>query len=176
MSMDLSPASREAMTLPAPLRLVAGSLVIALLFNLLPWSGWALRVHPDFLLLMLLYWVAHESRSIGQGWGFFFGLLMDVANSVLLGQNALIYVVAIFLVQLLRLRILQLTVFEQALHIGVVLLLAQAIGVLLNLSLGRDFPGWGLWVAPAIGMLLWPVVGWLAMLPIFQRRLGQMRR
>ena len=101
---------------------------------------------------------------------------MDVANSVLLGQHALIYVVAIFLVQLLRLRILQLTVFEQALHIGVVLVLAQAIGVLLNLSLGRDFPGWGLWLAPVIGMLLWPVVGWLARLPMFQRRLGQMRR
>lgn len=176
MSMDLSPASREAMTLSAPLRLVAGSLVIALLLNLLPWGGWALRVHPDFLLIMLLYWVAHESRSIGQGWGFCLGLLMDVANSVLLGQHALIYVVAIFLVQLLRLRILQLTVFEQALHIGVVLLLAQAIGVLLNLSLGRDFPGWGLWLAPVIGMLLWPVVGWLARLPMFQRRLGQMRR
>ncbi len=174
--MDLSPASRDALSLPAPKRLVVGSLAIALLLNLLPWGDWALRAHPDFLLLVLLYWAAHEARSIGQGWGFFLGLMMDVANSVLLGQHALTYVVAIFLVQLLRVRILQLTVFEQALHIGAVLLLSLAISVLLNLSLGRDFPGWGLLLAPLIGALLWPLVTWLAKLPMFRRRLGQVVR
>ena len=174
--MDLSPASRDALSLPAPKRLVVGSLAIALLLNLLPWGGWALRAHPDFLLLVLLYWAAHEVRSIGQGWGFFFGLMMDVANSVLLGQHALTYVVAIFLVQLLRVRILQLTVFEQALHIGVVLLLSLVISVLLYLSLGRDFPGWGLLFAPFFGALLWPLVTWLAKRPMFRRRLGQLVR
>lgn len=174
--MDLSPASRDAMSLPAPTRLVVGSLAIALLFNLLPWSGWALHIHTDFLLLMLLYWVAHESGIMGQGWGFFLGLLMDVANSALLGQHALTYVVAVFFVQLLRVRILQLTVVEQALHIGAVLLLAQSIGVLLNLSLGHDFPGWGLLLAPILGALLWPVVNWLAKQPRFRRRFGQVLR
>ncbi len=174
--MDLSPASRDAMTLPAPMRLLTGSLIIALLLNLLPWSNWALLAHPDFLLLVLLYWVAHEPRTLGQGWGFSLGLVMDVANSVLLGQHALTYVAAVFLVQLLRVRILQLTAFEQALHIGAVLFFSQTIGVLLNLSLGRDFPGWGLWLAPLLGAILWPLVNWLAKLPRFRRRFGQVLR
>lgn len=174
--MDLSPVSRDAMSLPATLRLVVGSIVIALLLNLLPWGGFALSAHPDFLLLVLLYWATHESRLIGQGWGFFFGLVMDVANSVLLGQNALMYVAAIFCVQLLRVRILRLTVFEQALHIGAVLLLTQTIGVLLNLSLGRGFPGWALLLAPLASAILWPLIHWLAKLPIFRRRLGQVVR
>ena len=63
---------------------------------------------PDFLLVMLLYWSMHESRNIGQGWGFALGLLMDVADSALLGQHALAYVVATYLIQLLRLRLLPL--------------------------------------------------------------------
>ena len=171
--MDLSPASRDAMTLPAPKRLLTGALIIALLLNLLPWRDLALRAHPDFLLLVLLYWVAHEPRTMGQGWGFFLGLVMDVANSVLLGQHALTYVLAVFLVQLLRVRILQLTVFEQALHIGAVLFFSQSIGVLLNLTLGRDFPGWGLLWSPLLGAMLWPLVNWLAKLPRFRRRYRQ---
>ena len=123
-------------------------MLVALVLNLLPWSGALLRAHPDFLLLVLLYWAVHQPRSIGQGWGFMLGLVMDVANSVLLGQHALIYVVAIFLAQLLRLRMLQLSLLEQALHVLAVLLVAQSLAVLLNLSLGREFPGMLLALAP----------------------------
>ena len=86
------------------MRLVLGSLLVALLLNLLPWSGWALLLKPDFLLLVVLYWAVHESRSVGQTWGFAFGLLMDVADSALLGQHALVYVVAIFLTQQLQMK------------------------------------------------------------------------
>lgn len=174
--MDLSPASRTAMTLPAPLSLIVGAFVIALLLNLLPWSGWALRAHPDFILVVLLYWGAQEPRRIGQGWGFMLGMVMDVADSVLLGQHAIAYVTALFCVQLLRVRILQLTVFEQALHIGAILLAAQIIGILLNLSLGRNFPGAALLLAPVLGALLWPVVNFFATLPRFRRSFGSMIR
>ena len=167
--MDLSPASRDAMRLPAPFRLLVGSVLVALVLNLLPWSGALLRAHPDFLLLVLLYWAVHQPRSIGQGWGFMLGLVMDVANSVLLGQHALIYVMAIFLAQLLRLRMLQLSLLEQALHVLAVLLVAQALAVLLNLSLGRDFPGMLLALAPLLGAVLWIPMNFIATLPRFRR-------
>ncbi len=168
--MDLSPISREPMRPPTPARVLVGSIVIALLLNLLPWSGLALRIHPDFVLLVLLYWAVHESRTIGQGWGFAFGLVMDVADSVLLGQHAMVYVAAIFFAQLLRLRILQLTVFEQALHIGAILMVAQGIGVFLNLSLGRAFPGFTLVLAPMLGALAWPLLSFFITRPRFQRQ------
>ncbi len=167
--MDLSPASRDAMRLPAPFRLLVGSVLVALVLNLLPWSGALLRAHPDFLLLVLLYWAVHQPRSIGQGWGFMLGLVMDVANSVLLGQHALIYVVAIFLAQLLRLRMLQLSLLEQALHVLAVLLVAQSLAVLLNLSLGREFPGMLLALAPLLGAVLWIPMNFVATLPRFRR-------
>lgn len=171
--MDLSPASRDSMRLPAPLRLLVGSIIIAFLLNLLPWSGLALQVCPDFVLLILLYWSINQPRSVGQGLGFLLGLLMDVANSALLGQHALMYVAAVFLAQLLRVRVLQLSLPAQALHIGVILLLAQLISVSLNLSMGRELPGALMIVAPIIGAALWPPISLVLVLPRLRRSPGQ---
>src|SRR5450759_1145938 len=92
----LPPVSHESMKAPATTKLVITSLVVALLINLIPWEGVALLMRPDFLLLMLLYWAVHEPRHIGQGMGFFLALLMDVADSALLGQHALVYVCLLY--------------------------------------------------------------------------------
>jgi len=156
---DLSPISREPMRPPAALRVIFGSLFIALLLNLIPWYGNALTWRPDFLLVVLLYWAVQEPRNIGQGTAFFLALVMDVADSALLGQHALSYVTAIFFAQVLRLRILQLTRAEQALHAAGILLVAQVVTLLLNSMLGREFPGFLLLVSPVVGGLLWPIVG-----------------
>jgi rod shape-determining protein MreD len=165
----LPPVSHESMKAPATTKLVITSLVVALLINLIPWEGVALLVRPDFLLLMLLYWAVHEPRHIGQGMGFFLALLMDVADSALLGQHPLVYVMAIFFAQTLRLRILQLTLAEQALHIGAILLVSHSVTLFLNFMLGRDFPGFAYFVAPVAGGLLWPAIGILTGLPYFHR-------
>lgn len=161
---DLSPISREPMRPPAPLRVIFGSLFLALLVNLLPWGDTLLLIKPDFVLVMLLYWTVHEPRVIGQGAGFSLALVMDVADSALMGQHALVYVIAIFLTQILRLRILQLRVGEQALHIGTILFASCLVTLLLNSMLGRQFPGVGLLTAPLLGALLWPAIraatGW----------------
>ena len=168
--MDLSPASREPMRPPAPARLVIVSMLVALVINLLPWNGWALMARPDFVLVMLLYWAMHESRSVGQGWGFTLGLMMDVADSVLLGQHALAYVAAVFLIQLLRLRLVQLSLLEQALHVAAILLVAQSINILLGLAMGREFPGLAMLLAPILGAVLWPFIDFIATRPRFRRR------
>jgi rod shape-determining protein MreD len=170
MQMDLSPASREPMRPPAPRRLLVGTLAAGLLLNLLPWSGWALLAKPDFLLLIMVYWAMHELRTMGQGWAFVLGLLMDVADSVLLGQHAFCYVAAVYLTQRLRLRLFQLSVFEQALHVGGILAVAQLLDIALNLAVGREFPGALLWVSPLLGALIWPPVHLIAIQPRLRRR------
>ncbi len=169
-TMDLSPASRDPMRLPAPFSLIIIVIMTALLLDLLPWDGVALITHPDFVLLALLYWAVHEPHTVGQGWGFALGLIMDVADSALLGQHAMVYVVAIFLAQLLRVRMLQLSVAEQALHIIAILAVSQGIGVLLNLAMGRDFPGFSILISLALGALLWPIINAFATIPRLRRR------
>ena len=59
---------------------IAITLVIALLLNLLPISGTALMVRPDFLAVVLLYWCIQAPRYVGVGIAWFMGLLMDVGD------------------------------------------------------------------------------------------------
>jgi rod shape-determining protein MreD len=167
---DLTPLARDVMKLPASVGLVFFSLVIAFLLSILPWSGTWLLARPDFVVLVLLFWSLHEPRSIGQGVAFALGLLMDVSDSMLLGQHAFAYVIAIFGGQVLRVRILTFGLAEQTLHVLSIMVVTSAVMLLLNLALGADFPGIAYFISPVATALLWGPVNWLLYMPVVRRR------
>jgi rod shape-determining protein MreD len=171
---DLTPLARDVLKLPASVGLMFFSMVVAFLLSVLPWSGTWLLARPDFVVLVLIFWAVHEPRSIGQGIAFALGLLMDVSDSMLLGQHALAYVVAAFFAHYLRVRILSFTLPEQALHVLGLAVLATLITLLLNLLLGQDFPGWAILASPPLTALAWFPMAWLLNLPRLRssRRLG----
>jgi len=88
---------------------------------------------------------------------------------VLLGQHALSYSVLAFLALWLSRRILWFGLGLQALHVALMLLVAEGVTVLVRLVAGDQLPGWPIIVGPLAGAALWPVVSWLLLLP--QRRL-----
>ena len=169
---DLTPLARDVMKMPASVGLVFFSFVAAYLLMVLPWSGAWLLARPDFVLLVLLFWSLHQPRSIGQGVAFFVGLLMDVSDSMLLGQHALAYVMAVFGAQIFRVRILTFHIPEQTLHLLPITLLAASVMLGLNLLLGADFPGLAFFVSPVITAILWGPVNWILYLPAVRRRGG----
>jgi rod shape-determining protein MreD len=141
--------------------MVAGTLFAGLCFNLLPWQGDALLTRPDLLLVMLVYWCMHEPRSVGAASAFMGGLLMDVAESAVLGQNALSYSLAAYLAITLRLRVLRFSPWAQALHVLPVLLITQALQLLENFLVGVPLPDWLFFSRSLIGTLAWPLISWL---------------
>jgi len=169
---DLTPVARDVMKGPASVGLIFFSLVGAYLLSVMPWSGTWLLARPDFVLLVVIFWVLHEPRAIGQGVAFALGLLMDVSDSMLLGQHALAYVVAVFVVQVLRVRFLSFGLGEQTLHVLGVTIAASCVTLLLNLLLGADFPGLAYFISPVVTALLWGPVNWLLYLPAVRRRRG----
>ena len=162
--MDLS-GSRQILQ-PVRLSTIIVSFAIALLLNFLPWRD--LRVVPDFVALVLLFWCIRQPRMVGLGVGWTLGLLTDAGNGVLLGQHALAYSILAFLGIWLSRRVLWFGPGLQALHVGALLLAAQGVALLVRVSAGDDFPGWPMFIAPLAGALLWPVASWLLLLP--QRR------
>lgn len=171
-SADLTPLARDVMKLPASAGLVFFSLLIAFMLSVLPWSGTWLLARPDFVVLVLLFWALHEPRSIGQGMAFALGLLMDVSDSMLLGQHAFAYVIAIFGAQVLRVRILTFGLWEQTLHVLGIMGMTSAVMLLLNLLLGADFPGPAYFVSPVVTALLWGPANWLLYMPSVRGRRG----
>ena len=73
--------------LPVSSGFILLSLIAAFMLNLLPWGQW-IGV-PDFVALVLVFWSVHQPRKVGIGVAFFMGLLMDVHDASLLGENAL---------------------------------------------------------------------------------------
>ena len=169
---DLTPVARDVMKGPASLGLIFFSLVGAYLLCVLPWSGTWLLARPDFVLLVIIFWVLHEPRAIGQGTAFALGLLMDVSDSMLLGQHALAYVIAVFGVQVFRVRILTFGLGEQTLHVLGITVTASSVLLLLNLLLGADFPGFAYFISPVVTALLWAPASLLLYSSAVRRRRG----
>jgi rod shape-determining protein MreD len=167
---DLTPVARDVMKLPASAGLIFFSILVAYLLAVLPWVGQLLLARPDFVLIVLVFWAVHEPRSIGQGVAFALGLLMDVSDSMLLGQHALAYVAAVFGAQVLRVRILSFQLPEQTLHVLGLTVSASLVTLGLNLMLGADFPGFAYLVSPLATALLWAPVTWLLYSSAARRR------
>lgn len=170
---DLTPVARDVMKMPASASLIFFSLLGAYLLDVLPWAGAWLLARPDFVLLVLVFWTVHEPRAVGQGVAFMVGLLMDVSDSMLLGQHAFAYVLAVYGAQVLRVRILSFHMPEQTLHVAILALAASVMMLALNLLLGADFPGFMFFVSPALTALLWGPLTALLYSPGLRRRRGE---
>jgi rod shape-determining protein MreD len=162
--MDLS-GSRQILQ-PVRASTIVASFALALFLNFLPWRD--LRIVPDFVAVVLLFWCVRQPRLVGLGVAWTLGLVTDAGNGVLLGQHALAYSLLAFLGIWFSRRILWFGSGLQALHVVALLLVAQSVAVLVRLAAGAEFPGWPIVIGPLAGALLWPFVTWLLLLP--QRR------
>jgi rod shape-determining protein MreD len=131
-------------------RHILGSLAVAVLTEQLPWGGWALALRPDFVLVGVLFWALHQPARIGFATAFFLGLLADFQDGVVFGQHASAYVIGVYLLLSLRLRLLQFDPLRQAAQLFPILLAVQLVVLLV---------GW-LAVNPPSGLnMLLPVLG-----------------
>ena len=157
------PDRRQQILLPVRLSTIVVSFAVALLVNFLPWYNVALA--PDFVALTLTFWCVRQPQLIGLGVAWMLGLLTDVGNGVLLGQHALSYSVLAFCAVTLSRRVLWFGLWGQTAHVAVLLLIAQAVGTVVRLAAGAEFPGWILAISPLGGALLWPLVSVLLLAP-----------
>ena len=162
MQLSDAPASQRIL-LPVRASTIIVSLVLALFANFLPWRN-VLYV-PDFVALVLCFWCIRQPRLVGLGAAWVLGLLTDVGNGVLMGQHGLSYALLAFACVTLSRRILWFSLVGQALHVGALLVFAQAVAALVRIAAGAEFPGWQIAIGPMIGMVLWPVVTHLLLLP-----------
>jgi rod shape-determining protein MreD len=162
----IMPRSADQLLMPVNPLFMWGTLLVAFLLNVVPVG----RVPglPDFLALVLVFWNVHQSRRIGVGVAFAFGLLMDVHSGAVLGQHALAYTLLSFFAITVHRRLLWFSVPAQALQILPLFFAAHAVSLLVRVIAGGMFPGWSVLFAPVAEALLWPVVTLLLLAP--QRR------
>lgn len=156
----------KPLLLPARPGFIWGTLVAAMLMNMLPLGRqpWM----PDLLALVLVFWSVHQPLRIGIATAFLFGLVMDVHQTALLGQHALAYTALSYFAIMVHRRLLWFTVPSQALQVLPLFGSAHAIELAIRLLAGGSFPGWSMVLAPMIESALWPLATIVLLAP--QRR------
>ncbi|MFZ5656387.1 MAG: rod shape-determining protein MreD, partial [Pseudomonadota bacterium] len=113
---------------------------------------------PYWLALVLAYWLIEDPDRVGLGFAFLLGLVADLAYGSLLGEQALRLVILAFIVQRFRARLRFFPIYQQALTLGALLVNDRIVSAGLHLALGEPTLPGSFWMAPVVGMLLWPVV------------------
>lgn len=131
------------------------SLTLALAFNLLPWDVNYLWLRPDFLLLVLLYWVIYQPARISMGAAWGLGLIVDLTDGSILGQHALAYTLTVFTLMLWQRRMFNFPPWQQAIHIIGLLLIEQAASVIIATFVGDSFHALHYFAAVLIGAICW---------------------
>lgn len=162
----IMPAGRPLL-LPANPRFIGFTLALALLLHMLL-GLWGQDWVPDLMALTVVFWTVHQPRRVGLVLAFVMGLMVDVHESALLGQNALSYVVLSGLALATQRRMLWFPLGEQALQILPLFLAAALVEWLTRLLAHDTWPSGWMLLAPFLQAVLWPLIGALLLAP--QRR------
>ncbi len=147
-------ASDREFLLPVSRSFILFSLIIAVLLEWLPWSGWALALRPDFVSLVLLYWCTHKPHRVGIGMAWVLGILVDVADASLFGQHALAYSVLAFGGLVLNRRVQMFNLREQSVHVFVLLLVSYSVYAIVHWQV-RGYVVWEFFLGAVTSALLW---------------------
>ena len=92
--------------------------LIALFLVLIPLPDPLLAHNPQWLLLVVFYYLIFAPEKTGLVYAWFWGLLLDVALNTYLGTHALLFTLTAFMVRSLRHRIAVSAPLLQALYIA----------------------------------------------------------
>ena len=138
------------------LRVVIFTIIGAFMLAIMPLPDWAVEYRPDWVTLVLIYWVMAVPSRVGVTVAFFTGLLLDVSNGTLMGQHALGMVLVIYVIHIQHQRLRQASLLQQAIVIFVLLLVKQLSVLWVDGMLGRAPDSWLYFMPTITSTFLWP--------------------
>ena len=140
---------------------VITSLLVALILSIIPLPEMVEPLRPHWVALVLIFWCLETQGIITLGAAFLLGLGLDLLTGSLLGMHALGLVILTYLVTRFRPRLRFFPPWQQALSVLALLVNDRIIVVWIVSLRGDSLPSASYWLAPVIGMLVWP---WLFLL------------
>ncbi|MEO7325043.1 MAG: rod shape-determining protein MreD [Dokdonella sp.] len=138
--------------------LFGGSLAVAFVLQLMPLPLQLSPLKPYWIALVLIYWAIELPERVGLGFAFLLGAAGDVLTGELLGEQALRLVVLTFIVLRFRARLRFFPVWQQSVAVLGLLLNDRVVTLMVRGFSGEAMPPAAFWLAPLIGMLMWPFV------------------
>ena len=135
--------------------IIITSILIAMVLMIIPLPESIRVLRPEWVLLTLMYWAMALPRSVGVGYAWVVGILMDVLLGGALGVLAFSYALVVYLILRFHLQLRQFPLWQQALSLMSLILLVHIVTV----SMTSLSSGWLVWFPAAVtSTLLWPFV------------------
>jgi rod shape-determining protein MreD len=140
---------------------IVTSLLAAMVLTIIPLPAIVEPLRPYWVALVLLFWCLETQGIINLGTAFLLGLGLDLLTGSLLGMHALGLVIMTYLVTRFRPRLRFFPPWQQALSVLALLVNDRIIVVWIISLRGDALPPASYWLAPVVGMVVWP---WLFLL------------
>ena len=113
---------------------------------------------PDWIQLVLIYWLLAVPSVIGLLGSWFIGIIADVTLGSTLGMHALTYVAISFIIMQSYKFLRYLTVYQQAIIILIILILKYTILLWIDRLLDINDYTLSIYWTPLMSAILWPIV------------------
>jgi rod shape-determining protein MreD len=132
------------------------SFIVAFMLTAMPLPEWAASWRPAWVAMVLIYWCMALPDRVGIGIAWLLGLLLDVQQGTLLGQNALGLALIAYITLKSYQRVRMFPLPQQALVVCAYLLLQQFISLWIHGMMGVPPQNWTFWMPAFTSMVLWP--------------------
>ena len=134
------------------------TVVLALIFAVLPLPHSLDVARPYLLVLLVIYWSLSAPRIAGLLFAWLCGLAIDLLKGTTLGQHALAFLLVSFLTHKFQLRIRVFPLSQQTLTVLFLLLAYEVLVWYTDGVLGHPVTTWARWIPVLTSALLWPVL------------------
>lgn len=137
------------------------SLLLALIFSVYPlpfaWQWW----RPEFVLLVVIFWVINYPLLISLVFICALGLFQDLLESVPFGQHSLGLIIVAYACLLFNQRVRNFPLWQQTLWVFVLVALAQLTDIWVQAIAGQPLSGPEFLLPALTSALCWPLCHWL---------------
>lgn len=141
-----------------PYGLIVLSLFAALLLQILPMPLWSIWYRPEWVALVILYWVMVMPETVNIGVAWLMGFILDVLNGTLLGEHALALAAVAFIMAKWQRQVRLFPVWQTAVVILVLVAFYKMIIALIQWLIGQPPNSAAYTFSILTSALLWPWV------------------
>ena len=134
------------------------STLLAAVLTLIRLPDWLFYFRPDWLALVVIYWVMVVPDRLSLAYGCLNGLFLDLLLVKPFGLNAIAFVMLSYVVAIWSSQIRVLSLWHQCLFVIVLIaVLKLIVGIIATFTTGFVFTGY-YWLSAIGNLIFWPVI------------------
>ncbi|ROS01241.1 rod shape-determining protein MreD [Sinobacterium caligoides] len=135
---------------------IALTFILAFILAVMPVPAWLVWARPEWVMLVLIYWVLALPHRVGLGVAFIVGLLQDALLGVVLGVNTLSLLVVAYICLMLYQRMRNYSLWQQAGLVFILVGLGEMLARWLESFSNHDVPTLQFLLSSLCSALIWP--------------------